>query len=103
MMKNADEIHMLSNDPAPSRSASNRQRGAAGGWLALEFQFDGRDIGVMYEIVETLDWRKVTFGCTIQATIRCRDIGDLVTLRLADHGTQGLKWHPQDFAASCHP
>jgi hypothetical protein len=69
----------------------------------LECQFDGRDIDVMYEIVESLDWRRVTSGCTIEATIQCRDVSGLVTLRLADRGTQGLKWHPADCAASCHP
>jgi hypothetical protein len=58
---------------------------------------------VMYEIIELLDWRNVTFGCTIEATVRCRNIGDLIMLRLADRGTRGLKWHPADCAASCRP
>ena len=103
MMKNADEIHMVPNDPAPSRPVSDGLHGPAGGWRVLECKFDGRDIDLLDEIIETLDWRNVTFGWTIEATIRCRDISDLVTLRLADRGTQGLKWHPADCAASCHP
>jgi hypothetical protein len=102
-MKHTDGIHMATNGSAPSRSVSECRQGAAGGWLALQFEFDAEDIDVMYEIVESLDWRNVTFGCTIEATIRCRGISDLITLRLADPGTRGLKWHPEEFTASCHP
>jgi hypothetical protein len=102
-METTDDIHKVANGSAPSWSAANRLQGAAGGWRTFEFALDGRDIDVMYEIVESLDWRNVTFGCTIEATIRCRDFSDLVTLWLADTGTRGLKWHPADCAASCRP
>jgi hypothetical protein len=102
-METTDDIHKVANGSAPSWSVANRLQGAAGGWRTFEFEFDGRDIDLLYEIVEALDWRNVTFGCTIEATIRCRDIGDLVTLRLADPGARGLKWHPADCAASCRP
>ena len=94
---------MVTNDSAPSRSVCERLQGATGGWMALQFEFDGRDIDVMYEIIESLDCRNVTFGCAIRATIRCRDTCDLVTLRLADSGTRRLEWRPADLAASCHP
>ena len=102
-MSHANDIHMATNGFIPSRSVSNCLHGAAGGWLALHFEFDGRDIDVLHEIVEALDWRNVTFGYSIEATIQCRDIGALVMLRLADPGTRGLRWHPADFTASCQP
>jgi hypothetical protein len=98
-----DDIHMVTGGSLLPRSASNRPQGGANRWLALRFTFDGRDIDLLYEIIETLDWRSVTFGCTIVATIQCRDISDLVTLRLADRGTRGLRWNPADCAASCQP
>jgi hypothetical protein len=94
---------MVSNGPALSRPMSNCLHRPAGGWRTFQFEFDGRDIDLLYEIIEALDWRSVIFGCTIEATIRCRNISDLVTLRLADPGTSGLKWHPADFTASCRP
>jgi hypothetical protein len=65
-MKTTNNIHTVANGSTPSWSVSNRLLGAAGGWLALEFDLDGRDIDVMYEIVGSLDWRTVTFGCTIR-------------------------------------
>ncbi len=102
-MTHTDSSHMVTNGAALSRSVSKCLQGAAGGRLALQFEFDAEDIDVIYEIVQSLDWRNVTFGCTIEATIRCRGISDLVTLRLADPGTLGLTWHPEDFTASCHP
>jgi hypothetical protein len=100
-MSHANDIHMATNGFIPSRSVSNCLDGAAGGWLALHFEFDGRDIDVLHEIVEALDWRDVTFGYSIEATIRCRDIGDFVKLKLADSGTMGLRFYPADFTASC--
>jgi hypothetical protein len=101
-MSHANDIYMATNGSIPSRSVSNCLDGAAdGGWLALHFEFDGRDIGVLHEIVEALDWRSVTFGYSIEATIRCRDIGGFVMLRRADSGTMGLRFHPADFTASC--
>ena len=102
-MPHAKDIHGATNGFIPSPSVSNCLHGAAGGWLALQFEFDGRDIDVLHEIVEALDWRNVTFGCSIKATIQCRDIGALVMLRLADSGRRGLRWHPADFTASCQP
>jgi hypothetical protein len=98
-----DGSHMVTNGATPSRSVSECLRGSAGERLALQFEFHAEDIDVIYEIVQSLDWRNVTFGCTIEATIRCRGISDLVTLRLADPGTLGLKWHPEESTASCHP
>jgi hypothetical protein len=102
-MTHGDDIQMVTNGSPMPRSASNRPEGGADGRLALRFTFDGRDIDLLHEIIETLDWRSVTFGCTIFATIQCRDIGDLVTLRLADSATRRLEWRPADLAASCHP
>jgi hypothetical protein len=100
-MSHANDIYMATNGFIPSRSVSNCLDGAAGGWLALHFEFDGRDIDVLHEIVEALDWRNVTFGCSIEATIQCRDIGDFVMLRRADAGTMGLRFDPADFTAFC--
>jgi hypothetical protein len=100
-MMHADDITMAANGYPLPRS-SKRPQGASDGRLALRFEFDGRDIDLLHEIIEALDWRSVTFGCTIVATIECQDIGDLVTLRLADSGTRRLEWHPADLLACCH-
>ena len=102
-MSHANDINMTTKGLIPSLSVADCLNGAAGGWLALHLKFDGRNVDVLHEIVETLDWRGVTFGYSIEATIQCRDIGALVMLRLADPGTRGLRWHPADFIASCQP
>lgn len=102
-MPHAHDTHGATDGFIALPSVSNCLHGAAGGWLALHFEFDGRDIDVLHEIVEALDCRNVTFGYSIKATIQCRDIGALLMLRLADSGRRGLRWHPADFTASCQP
>jgi hypothetical protein len=102
-MPSVNDTTLLSTQSVPFLTALGQPHISRDCWLTVQFEFDGHDIDLFHEIIDSLDGHHIIVGCTMRAVIRSTDISDLMLLRLADPGQWHLRWDVEKLAASSCP